>query len=140
MTRHLGIDYGRRRIGLAISDPETQVVSPLRSLQAHGDPPRDAELVRRAAEEHDADGFVVGLPLNMDGSEGVQARLTRRFAEALEAQTGRPVRLFDERLTSFAAEELLKTRELTVRQRRQRRDALAAQCILSEYLKAHPAG
>jgi putative Holliday junction resolvase len=140
MPRHLGIDYGDKRIGLAIGDPESEIVSPLKPLSAEGESRADAELICRVADDYDVAEFVVGLPLNMDGTEGEQAKLTRRFARVLEDYSGRPVHLFDERLTSFAADELLGNRDLTDKQRRERRDALAAQCILTGYLKTRQGG
>ena len=136
MLRYLGIDYGRRRIGLAVGEAATKIVSPSKSVRASGDLQRDAEAVLQAAQAYHVDEFVIGLPLNMDGTEGEQARVSRRFAEVLGARGGRPVHLFDERLSSFAADELLNRRDLTRKKRRARRDALAAQCMLEAFLTA----
>ena len=79
MQRYLGIDYGTKRIGLAVGDDGTGIASPIETIEAFSDV---ADLVRRiatVAEEYQADAFVVGLTMNMDGTEGEQAKITRRF-------------------------------------------------------------
>jgi putative Holliday junction resolvase len=139
MARVLGIDYGLRRIGIAISDGDERIVSPERVLEGRGSAGADADAVFRVAAELDAAEFVVGLPLNMDGTESDQTRLTRTFAAALQAKGGGPVHLWDERLTSHAAETLLAERNLTRKKRRARQDAVAAAIMLTGFLDARRA-
>ena len=85
--RYLGIDYGTRRIGLAQSDPRGVVVSPAGTLPATGSPRHDDEAVVHWAAEHEIAAVVIGLPLNMDGTDSDQTRLTRRFVEDLRQRT-----------------------------------------------------
>lgn len=106
MSRLLGIDLGTRRIGLALADTDTAAVRPLATLR-RGSPERDISLLARLIEEQAVDELVVGLPRNMDGSEGQQAADTRAWAEQVAAQLGRPVYWRDERLTSELAEARL---------------------------------
>ncbi len=137
MGRILGIDYGRRRIGLAISDVGEALASPLTTLEANGNAEDDARKVVEVADAEDATAFVVGLPLNMDGTEGPQAKLTRAFGARLErGAPGRPVTFWDERLSSFAADQLLAQADLTRAKRKKRRDPIAAQVVLQAYLDA----
>lgn len=134
--RWLAIDYGSKRIGLASCDPDESIASPAGVLDASGDPQQDAARVCDFADRHEIDALVVGLPLNMDGTVGPQARRTLRFVEALRARTRRPVETFDERLTSFQADQWLDQLDVSPRRRRQRRDALAALAILQSFLAA----
>jgi len=131
MARWLGIDHGTRRLGVAVADTETGIASPVEQLLA-GDQ-RLTERIRRVAREYAADGIVVGWPLNADRTEGPQAVLARRFAAALARKTGIDVRLWDEHLTSFEADEKLRG-QLTRKKRRRRHDAVAAAAILADFL------
>ena len=140
--RYLGVDLGTKRIGLAISEPETGVVSPLRVIESRQSVEENAAAILDVVDEYDAGGIVIGLPLNMDGTEGPQARLSKQFAEAIRkvAQTRAntsspmPVHLHDERLTSHAADERLLDRDLTRKKKKARHDALAAQIMLESFL------
>jgi len=143
MGRWVGIDYGRRRIGIALSDSREIIASPATTLDAVGDPARDVQgVLTWAAEAVGAElaGFVVGFPLNMDGSVGPQARLAERFADELRrgcaSSGGLPpaVELWDERLTSFQADQVMRAAGLSRRRQKRRRDALAAQVILQSFL------
>ncbi len=137
--RYLGIDYGSRRIGLAVGDGRLRIASPLETVAAADDPTRDAAAVLARAAEAEAEALVVGMPLNMDGSSGPQAQRTRRFIAALEAAGRLPVHEQDERLTSAAADEALDAAGVAPRRRRKRRDMLAARVILQQFLDALPA-
>ncbi len=106
VTRLLGVDLGERRIGLAVADTDSGSVKPLATI-ARRDPDRDAATLRRVCEEQRADELVVGLPLNMDGTEGPQAQSTREWAAAVESGVARPIVWRDERLTSEGAEALI---------------------------------
>lgn len=136
MRRVLGVDLGARRIGLAISDPRGAIASPAGILASAGNPELDARSVLTRAAESGATRIVVGLPVNMDGSEGPQARAARRFAELLRASSPLPVELWDERLTSFQADEHLADAGLSRSARKRRRDAIAAQVMLQSFLDA----
>ena len=134
MQKFLGIDYGRKRIGLAIGEAETRIALPLETIDGRNDPTRDARLVVLAVANEDVGAFIVGLPLNMDGSEGPQARFTRRFAGELARLSGRPVHLQDERLSSVAADEALDQAEIAPHRRKGLTDRIAAQQILQSWL------
>jgi len=136
MAVHMGIDYGQKRIGVAISDSAGSIASPLTVLAATGRLADDAALVVAFADQHDVERFIVGLPINMDATEGPQAKLTRAFAGELRSLSGRPVDLHDERLSSWAADRAFDEAQLTRKQRNARRDAVAAQIILQGYLDA----
>jgi putative Holliday junction resolvase len=107
--RLLGIDLGDRRIGIAVGDLATGSVMPLATLRRARSAEDDAAVVRRLAREQRIAALVVGLPLDMDGSEGRQAARTREWAAAIETATALPVRFRDERLTSVRAEQRLGT-------------------------------
>ncbi|MDY7011749.1 MAG: Holliday junction resolvase RuvX [Planctomycetota bacterium] len=130
MTRWIGIDYGAKRIGVAVGDADVRIVTPLAMLSA-GDVDL-SERIKKIAVEYDAVGVVVGWPMLSDDSEGPQARLARQFASDLAERTGLDVRLWDERLSSFQADERLKG-EFTRKQKRRRRDAVAAATILEDF-------
>ncbi|HOX43948.1 MAG TPA: Holliday junction resolvase RuvX [Myxococcota bacterium] len=134
--RMLGLDFGTKRIGLAAADREAGLARPLATLARKGGV-RDLEAVARLAAEQQAEEVVVGLPLNMDGSEGRMARLAREFAAALGARTGLPVHLWDERLSSFEAEAQLREVGDRPARRKQKVDQVAAALILESYLEAH---
>jgi len=136
MPRFLGIDHGSKRIGLAVSDPGATLASPLTTIAASGDLSDQVEAVLSCAEEYDIDAFVVGLPLNMDDTEGNQAKTVRRFGAELQRISGKPVQYFDERLSSNAAEEMLRPAELTRKKHKARLDRVAAFVILQGFLDA----
>jgi putative Holliday junction resolvase len=135
----LGIDYGARRIGLALSDATATLASPWRLLQK---PPSDAETMRLVVAEiaalaKDDDGLeavVVGWPRRLDGTPNDQTPIVETFARALEAQVAMPVILQDERLSSHEAETRLAAREPDWRKRKKKLDAAAAAVILQDYL------
>jgi putative Holliday junction resolvase len=132
--RLLAVDYGERRIGLAVSDPTGTIASPAGYiLRRAGKRPPIAEIVRRA-EELGARGFVLGLPLDEDGRDTARAAEVRRIAVELEKRTGLPVELVDERFTTAAA--LRAVRELggSAKGRKGDVDALAATVLLQHAL------
>jgi putative Holliday junction resolvase len=138
--RILGIDYGTRRIGVAIGDDETRIAAPLSTLSGCGQTARDAAAVVKIAKEEEAHEIVVGLPISMDGRESDQTRLTRKFVADLEHASRMPVHLQDERLSSFAADEALDEAGIAPRKRQAggMTDRIAAQKILQAYLDALP--
>ncbi len=136
MARCLGLDYGTRRVGVALSDELGLLALPLEVWPAG----ESAEVVRKVTQlccERQVGTIVVGLPLNMDGSRGPAAEAAERFAEALRQAGDRPVVLWDERLSSRQVERMLVDADVSRRRRRQVTDKLAAQLILQSYLDAH---
>jgi putative holliday junction resolvase len=138
-VRVLGIDYGARRIGLALSDATATLASPWRLLQR---PPSEAETLRIMIKQIDAlvqgdDGLeavVVGWPRRLDGSPTHQTAIVETFARLLEAKIAVRVVLQDERLSSREAESRLAVRESDWRKRKAKLDAMAAAVILQDYL------
>jgi len=131
----LGIDFGSRRIGLAISDAEERVAFPAGTLESRGRK-SDLAAIGELARERGVRRIVVGLPLHMDGRAGVGAEAARAFATALHEALGLPVELLDERWTSREAERVL--REAGPRGRRKKRgatDTLAATLLLRTFLE-----
>lgn len=136
MTRYLGIDYGSKRIGLSIGDDQINIASPLHTLVVEGHVKNQVACVRKVEDEYDIDAFVVGLAKNMDNTEGKQAKLCRAFGDALIKATGKKVHYFDERLSTHAADELLRPAELTRKKKKNILDSVAAQVILQCFLDA----
>ena len=139
--RVVGVDFGRRRVGLALSDRSETLATPWRTVRGGGSVPEIASrlvaLLRELGEDDDRlAGIVVGLPLHLDGRPHEQAVRVRAIAQALEQRTGVPVTLQDERLTSVEAEQRLALRERDWRTRKARLDAAAAAIILQDYLDA----
>jgi putative holliday junction resolvase len=133
----LGLDVGTKRIGVALCEGTAWASRPLTVLQRHGGV-KDLEAVARLVLAHGVSEIVVGLPINMDGSEGRSCLLVRRFAAALEKHLEIPIRLWDERLTTWEAEGILKEREVRPSKRRGVVDKVAAALILKSYLEANP--
>lgn len=135
--RTLGIDVGRRRVGLAITDPTGTLARPLRTLVVGplGAVVQVADEIRRLSEEDDGlAAIVVGVPVALDGAPTAQTVHVQAFVEALKARTSLPIAVADERLTSREAESRLALRERDWRKRKQRLDAAAAAIILQDYL------
>ena len=141
LMRYLAIDLGDKRTGLALGDGETRLATPMGVVEIPLARSDGAALLEALAGEIDEQigedapaELVVGLPLNMDGSEGPRAALVRAFADRLERRTGRRVHLHDERLTSVDADWAMAGSGLTHGQKKSRRDALAAAAILRSFL------
>jgi putative holliday junction resolvase len=137
--RTLGVDDGRRRIGLAVSDPTGTLARPVDTVTGHDDPAAAARevaavIARLEAADDPIGTIVVGLPLRLDGTPNEQTDHARALAAELARTTGRKVLLQDERLTSHEAESRLAVRERDWRARKKRLDAAAAAVILQEYL------
>ena len=131
--RYLAVDLGAKRTGLAAGDDVVRLVQPVEVVQVPRGPAL-LDALARAVERHGPDELVVGLPLNMDGTEGGAARDAREFGESLAARVGLPVRYQDERLSSFEADERMARSGRTHREKRELRDALAACAILEAFL------
>jgi len=133
--RILAIDYGRVRLGLAVSDGLGLASHPLPALDRTKDDARDFATLAALAESRDVRRLVVGLPLNMDGSEGPMAAEARAFAERAAAALELPLTMEDERLTTDAAESYLKKLGLRPSDRKKLRDSVAAALILQAVLE-----
>lgn len=141
--RYLAVDLGDRRTGLAVGDTVTWLASPAGVVEvpiALSGGNALLEALRRAAEAHGPAALVVGLPINMDGSEGQRAKIVRAFAARLAAATALPVSFQDERLTSAEADWRMARSGLTHGQKKARRDAIAATAFLEDFLSTLRAG
>lgn len=130
----LGVDHGTKRVGVAVSDAAQTMAMPVTTIALKSEVHNAAEF-RRLAADYRAVGWVIGLPLHMSGEEGTQAALVRRFGDWLHATTGLPVRYWDERLSSSAAEAVLWSLGESPSREKSRLDGLAAQHILESYLR-----
>lgn len=138
--RYLGVDLGEKRIGLALADSETGVVSPLRVINARPGLLENVQAILAVVDEYAVEAIVLGLPLNMDDTEGPQARFSRMAAEALGRASSLPVHLHDERLTSHAADQRMTERDLSRRRKQARQDAVAAQILLESFMQQQETG
>lgn len=130
--RYLAIDYGRKRTGLAISDPTETIVSPLDVVK---DQKELFAKVQQLVKTEKVNAIVLGLPLNMDGSTGPQAKLVKKFANLLKKHIDIPIYFQDERLSSFAAEEEIAEIEIARKAKKEKLDAVAAAHILELFLE-----
>jgi putative Holliday junction resolvase len=133
--RVLGLDLGDARIGVAISDPGRALAVPLGTVQTGA--PHDVKAIAAMVREHGVTEVVVGHPRSMSGRAGPRARLSERFAEALEAGLGLPVHLQDERLSTVEADRALRAAGAGGRALRRAVDRSAATVILQAWLDAH---
>lgn len=146
--RYVCLDLGGKRTGVAVGDSITRVVTPVTVLEAPGGVQMGTQMgneyvasLVKTLREHLGDPpspgeVVLGLPLNMDGSEGPGARSVREFGARLASATGRAVHFQDERLTSVDADWAMARSGMTHGQKKKRRDALAAAAILRDFLAA----
>ena len=137
--RSLGIDFGERRIGLAISDPEGRLAVPLTTLERRND--RSAvRAIEEIARREGVGRLVLGEPVGLDGQRGEAAERVRRFGDRLAGITGLPVRRVNESLTTVEAQERLRAAGVDTRREPERIDAVAAQILLQEALDSEPVG
>lgn len=129
------LDLGRRLIGIAVSDDSETHVFPLGAIERRGGR-ADLLEIERCLHDYHIGRMIIGLPLNMDGTEGAPARSARAFAQRLGAELKVPVDLFDERLTSFEAEDRLKGAAIARKAKRAAIDAIAAAVILEGWFSA----
>ena len=132
MTTWLALDIGDKRIGLASGNDVARLARPLRILIRRSKN-EDFEAIARAAKEVEADELLAGLPLNMNGSEGPQAKRVRTYAERLRRRLDMPMRFHDERLSSFVADQILAQKPRK-KARKVPNDAIAAAAILQSFL------
>ena len=134
-TRLLGVDYGVKRVGLSVSDPERKIAFPLATHERRSTE-QDAAYFRSLVTEEAIGQLVVGLPVHLDGREGQKALEARGFGKWLGEVTSLPVVFWDERFTTVEAEAALWSAGLTHKKRKERRDRVAAQILLQAYLDA----
>jgi len=138
MARILGIDHGKKRTGVAISDEAGVVATPLALVEAGA---RSAVIkeICRLVEEYGAEEIVVGMPLNLDGTKGRRAADAERFAQALARATGLPVHTWDERFSTMAVSRVLREADISRSRRKGVLDSNAAAYILQGYLDSRRA-
>lgn len=135
----MGLDVGTKTIGVAVSDELGLTAQGITTVRRVG-PRKDLEALKQIIAEREVDRIVVGLPLNLDGSEGPRAQACRKFGETVAAETGLPTIYWDERLTTVAAERVLLEADVSRARRKQVIDQVAATLILQGWLDAHPRG
>ena len=134
IARFLALDLGDRRTGLALGDSLTNIVSPIGTINvAKG--PALLDALKKVLEENAPDEIVIGLPLNMDESEGAASKAVREFALQIAQLTNKPIHLHDERLTTFEADSRMAQSGRTHAEKKALRDSLAAAAILEDYLR-----
>ncbi len=131
--RTLALDYGERRIGIAMSDPGGTLAQPLETVDARRTDP--LLRIRQLVEENGVTRIVVGLPIHMDGHEGPEAEAARAFGSAVEAETSVPVHFLDERWTTVEADRTLEAAGVRSRSRKGKRDRIAATILLQTFLE-----
>ncbi len=138
MKRKIALDVGDVRIGVAVSDLLGITANPRETyVRKKGDTNADIEYFCEYAKRVEADAFVLGLPKNMDGTEGDRAVVTRQFGDMLQEASGLPVLYQDERLTTVSAERMLIDADVRREKRKKVIDKVAATIILQSYLDSH---
>jgi putative Holliday junction resolvase len=132
-VRYLAVDLGAKRTGLAAGDDVVGLVQPVEVVQVPRGPAL-LDALARAVDRHGPDALVLGLPLNMDGTEGGATADVRAFGAALAERVKLPVHYHDERLSSFEADQRMARSGRTHREKKELRDALAACAILESWL------
>ncbi len=133
--RVLGLDIGEKRIGVAISDPEGIIASPLATVEDSPDESALAQIVA-LARKHEVGRIVAGLPRSLDGTIGSQALSVEKFLRMLEGLTDVPVTRWDERFSTAAANRMMAESGVKKRKKKEKRDSLAAVFILQGYLES----
>jgi putative Holliday junction resolvase len=131
--KYLAIDYGQKRTGLAVCDPDETICSPLAVLETNKNL---LERILKTIETEKIEAVVIGLPINMDGTKGSQAKTTETFADKLKKQINIPLYFCDERLSSFAAEEKFAAVDFKASKKKKPLDAVAAAEILQSFLES----
>ncbi|MCH7989158.1 MAG: Holliday junction resolvase RuvX [Planctomycetes bacterium] len=133
--RLLGLDYGTKRVGIAVSTYEQNIASPLENFTRQSEE-HDGLHYSKLVKEYTIVGLVVGLPIHLSGEESQKSREAREFGSWIANVTGLPVCFWDERFTSAMAEEHLMAAELSKKKRKNRLDKLASQIMLQSFLDA----
>ena len=136
MHRKMGVDYGDKRIGIALTDAMCIIASPFEVYKNIGE--EDAlNHLNKIIKDYDVDEVAIGLPINMDGTEGDRAIKHRQFGEKLKQLSDVKVHFIDERLTSAEAEEILISSGVRREKRKELIDKIAAQIILQTFMNNH---
>src|SRR5947208_2287040 len=135
MTRILGLDFGTRRVGAAVSDPGRSIATPLEVYERRN-PGLDAAHYRALIAENDVDRIVIGLPPHTGGGESESSAQARRWGAWFAGVSGLPVVFFDERYSGVEAEDVLRSAGIRLKNRKDKRDMLAARILLQNYLDA----
>lgn len=130
----LSLDYGEKRIGVAIGNSELKTSTPVKPVKNTDKKSLLANL-KEIIDEYEVTFVVMGFPLNMDGSESLMSKRVNKFKNLIKTETGLEVKLIDERLTSFEAKEMLKTSRGDIRKSKDLIDSVSAHIILTEYLE-----
>lgn len=131
--RIMGLDVGKKTIGVAISDENSITAQPLKTImRASRD--KDMKVLKEIIREFEIESIVVGLPVNMDGTYGPQSQLVLKFIETLKTETGLPVEPWDERLSTIAVTKVLIEGDISRKKRKEVVDKMAASYILQGYL------
>lgn len=135
--RILGLDYGSKTVGVAMTDALGMTVQPYKTIQRDREPKLRQTLseIAEIVEQYQIEKIVMGLPLNMDDTEGDRAAKTRDFAEKLKLRVAVPIEFTDERLTTMEAEEILDQSGIPRSEQKKVIDQVAAQLILEQYLR-----
>ncbi len=133
--RKMGVDYGDKRIGIALSDLLCIISSPYEVYQNRGEE-ETLKHLDKIIKENDVDEVALGLPINMDGSEGERAKIHREFGQKLESYSGVKVYFIDERLTSAEAEDILISSGVRREKRKELIDKISAQIILQTFINS----
>ena len=134
--RTLGLDLGSKRIGVAVSDPLGFTAQGLATLRPEGGEQGVIRELRAVIEDKDVKEIVVGLPINMNGTEGPQAKAAIQFADTLKNEFSMPVKLWDERLSTVEVEKVMIMGGASRKKRKNKIDTLAAQVMLQSYLNS----
>ncbi len=137
MGRVMALDVGTKTIGIAVTDPLRMFGQPVVTLARRG-VKKDVAALERYVDEYDPDVIVVGLPLELDGSEERSARLARQVGDAVADATSRPVAYHDERFSSVEAERILLAHDYSRQRRKQVIDQAAAVVILESWMRENP--
>jgi len=129
----MGIDYGVKRIGIAISNPERTMSVPLTVIDVKPDGSH-LKQVKKIVDEYNVEDIVIGMPYNMDGTQGESSEKAIAFSELIKDRLGKNVHYYDERLTTFEAHNLLASINMDNRKRLKVVDSLAAKIILQGYM------
>lgn len=135
--RTLALDWGERRIGVAISDPTGLIAQPLETIPAHAGGRDALERIAELVRSHEVGEIVVGLPIHMNGRAGPEAQKARAFGERVRKRAGVAVEYLDERWTSVEAERALEESGLRESKRRSKVDPVAAAILLRTWLELH---
>jgi putative Holliday junction resolvase len=136
-VKYLGLDIGDKRIGVACGDTEVRIATPLDVL-TRGSLAQDARALAQLARAYDATYLVVGLPRNMNGTQGAQAEAVKTYAQALANVVGLPVIFWDERLSTIEATQRVQATGARGKKSRRHLDAIAAAVILQDFLDSQP--